>query len=123
MKRPSITYDVEPSFDEHQRLRVEIAWVDRRGKFMLDVKKGLQQNRRLWFDANEDIDNILRDSAALQLPVSAEGPIGLDGTVFHFTIGSTPSVTFSWWMDMPSEWTALQSIVDHIDRVVDQEFA
>jgi len=121
MKRPSVTYDVEASFDEDQRLHVEIAWHDSRNQFMLDIKRGTERNRRRWFDENPELDTILRDSASLQIPLGADGPMGLDGVGFTFKIGHVPAVTFSWWMEMPKDWAPLQNIVDRINRLVEQE--
>ena len=121
MKRPTITYKVEPSFNDKERLHVVIAWDDHRGQFMFDIKKGIGPNKRRWLAESPDLDEILRDTATLHLPLNVDGPAGLDGTGYHFQIGGVPSVTIFWWMEMPAEWGALKSIVDRIHCLVEKD--
>jgi hypothetical protein len=121
MNRPAITYDVEAFCDVDQRLHVEIAWNDHRKQFMLDITRGTERNKRRWFDENLELDAILRNVASLQVPLGIDGPCGLDGVSFKLRIGHAPAVTFSWWMEIPEDWEPLQSIVNRINRIVEQE--
>ncbi len=81
---------------------------------MFDIKKGLAPNKRRWLDESPELDSILRDAAGLQLSAGVDGTFGFDGTAYSLRIGFTPSVTFSWWMEVPIEWAPLKSIVDRI---------
>jgi hypothetical protein len=121
MKISSVSYEVKPSFHEAHELRVEIAWVDRRRQFRLDIRRGLQPNRRRWFAEDEELAAILREIAGLRLPLAASGSWGVDGTGFKLEIGHMPSATLTWWLRIPEEWAALKPIVAQIERVVERE--
>ena len=110
----AISYKVIPSSNERDRLEVEIAWNDQRGQFRVDIKKGLAPNKRRWFAESPELDSILQDSAGLQLSAGVHGTFGFDGTAYSLQIGFIPSVTFSWWMEVPEEWAPLKLIVDRI---------
>jgi hypothetical protein len=122
MKSCFVTYDVEPSFQEDERLHVTIAWVEGRNRFLLDVQRGNTQKRRRLYDENAELGAILRDAVDLRLPPTADGLEGLDGTVFKLTIGLMPSTAFTWWMEIPEEWAKLRPIVERIEEIAKREW-
>jgi hypothetical protein len=120
MRNAAIIYRISPSFDEGSKLHVEISWVEHRKEFKLDIQCGIDKSRRWWFKENAELKSILDESSDLSLPLLSGGPIGLDGTTYSLQFGHSPSVAFTWWQEVPSEWSQLVSIVNQIEGVVDK---
>jgi hypothetical protein len=119
MTRSRISYSVEPSFEPEKAITVEVGWVDRRKQYCVDVKRG-GRTKRKWVDSDSRLDEIMVASAGLHLPLLAEGPVGLDGTVYSFKIGIAPSVEFSWWQELPDSWKALADIIQQMNIIADE---
>lgn len=88
----------------------------------MNIQTGVyEKNHRLWFDESHELDAILAETTSLQLPLSASGQVGLDGTTYTLRIGCESSVEYTWWADLPDEWSALAPLVDKIMQVVDKK--
>ena len=120
MKNQSISYFVKPSFDDNEKMFVDISWNKDRKQYLLMFQLGKQDFKRQWFDENEELKEILEESSKLDLALYVEGMMGLDGTRYEFQIGAFNYVTFSWWKSIPKEWNALQPIIYKIHQVINK---
>lgn len=72
------------------------------------------------FDAEVDaalVHGLCVKAAALTVPVfTGKSTIGLDGTSYQLTLGSSPFVAarFEWWEFPPEGWEPLKTLVDEI---------
>ena len=122
MKRLTIEYAIDPSFEFSERLHVQIAWNDDRQQYQAEIEKGVYERQNTtWFDEAYELDAILTETAALQLPLLASDQFGLDGTTYTLRIGCQSSVEYSWWVGLPAEWAALAPLLDKIMQVVDRK--
>lgn len=121
MQKVEITYQENQALDLAEDLTVKIIWDEDRGHYELDYQKGMYGNKCCLVDQNHELDAVIANAIACQLPVMASGMVGLDGTTYRLKIGESPSVQFTWWEELPNEWAALSSIINKINIMVERD--
>ncbi|MCF7798145.1 MAG: hypothetical protein K9N36_10320, partial [Candidatus Marinimicrobia bacterium] len=57
----------------------------------------------------------------LDLPPKTTVQIGLDGVIYNlkYSLSSPPIERhYSWWLELPPEWQALQPVLDRLDELI-----
>src|SRR5262245_38246137 len=101
LKYPWLTYGVFPSFDESQRLEIEMKWNVAASTYKAHVVYRFGHRERAI--PTEVAAQLLQRVRNLRLPTITSGHAGLDGTYYEMSVGSVPTVSFQWWEELPAE--------------------
>ena len=112
MRFDRITYSIKPSFADSSFCHIEKD--ARAAVYSVFVKIG---NAEQGFQiSTENVLPILDAIERLSLPIPTDVR-AFDGTVYSLKIGALNSVTYSWWEELPAEWSALEEIVKAIEAI------
>lgn len=107
-------------FEAHRVLGIRPR--DTSGAFELMFQAGLypgtMQHATL---KSTDLEPLSHGLHVLDLPPKITEQIGFDGVTYRlwYSLSSPPiEKHYSWWLELPPEWQALQPVLDHLDELI-----
>ena len=112
-QKTAITLRIEPSFDDHQEVFVEIQAAGGEGR-MTVTREGFRSPRKVERQlSGKEVAHIRRLLDGLCLRGVSPAMIGLDGTTYSLQIDSYPlALELRWWVTPPSSWVGVSALAE-----------
>ncbi len=109
----AITLRVEPSFDDHREVFVEIQSAGE-GGYMTVTHDGFRSPRKVERQlSGKEVACIRRLIDGLHIHGVSPAMMGLDGITYSLQIYSYPiALELRWWITPPASWTGVSALVD-----------
>ncbi|HOW51485.1 MAG TPA: hypothetical protein PLV42_05510 [bacterium] len=109
----AITLRVEPSFDDHLEVFVEIQAAGGEGRLTV-IREGFRDPRKVKCRlSGKDADHIRRLLDGLCISGVSPAMMGLDGTTYSLRVNSYPvMLELAWWVSPPTSWVGVTALVD-----------